>query len=400
MNKLFTLRKTLWAIMILFIISCSSYDDRFDPKTSNLPNDFEVYYKQKLEESKASGAVPGCEEKFKSYGKQTEYAILYIHGWGACRQEGEEVVEALGDKYKYNTYYLRHPGHGTNKDDQYEQSYIRYIEESEKALEMMSRIGKKTILIGTSMGGLISTYLAAKYPDRIEALVLVSPFYDYSNKLAHILEYPGGIYLGWAMEGRLRISGKNLKRKPQPDTFKISDDYKKYWMTEQYLSSVPKVLAKVRNELSRNDIFTNVKVPVILFYWRTNSVDNQAEGINESFRVWAENGGKVIPPYDKSLGVSVLKYYWGVETWEDKSASVPAMFDAFEKFNTPQKKKVLIEDGSHVLFSKWLTTDKPKIRAELFTFIDETLANAKKNKELSKDPKSSDEGSPKPKKKG
>lgn len=315
-------------LVFLFVLACSSLDYRFPKETYTSKASFDQYYQSKLQESKLKNVRPGCEEKLTRYSPgKTKYALIYIHGFGACRKEGELVVDKIGKKYKYNTYYIRQPGHGTNKEEHRDTKYEEYLQENQIALREVQALGEKVIVIGTSMGGLIATYLAAENPEMIHAMILVSPFYDFANSKAKILEYPGGYYLGLLINGKVRNSGKLSTKDPVRQAM-ISDDYEKYWYTEQYLSAVYNVI-DLRNFIAKPKTYSKIKAPIHLLY------------------------------------------YQKTEEERDPTASVPAMLNAYSQFQPNSKSKLTkIEYGAHVLMSEFVKSDKEKIEKEVIEFID------------------------------
>ncbi len=175
--------------MVVLLLYCRSFPD-YKPGPPPEFTTFDEFYKYKLAKSRELNVRPGNEEKLirKSPGK-TPIAILYIHGFGASRAEGEEVVDKIADTFSANTYYLRHPGHGTTPEDHRDRVYYDYLEEGRVALKMTRLLGDKVIVIGSSMGGLVATHLAAQYPEDVSGLVLASPFYDFEDKTSRILNF-------------------------------------------------------------------------------------------------------------------------------------------------------------------------------------------------------------------
>lgn len=280
-------------------------DYKYIPK--DLPKSFDTYYQNKLRESARQGAGPGNEERLHRYSDgKTEYAILYIHGFGASRAEGEYVVDQLSEKLKANTYYVRLPGHGTNMDDHNSVSYADYLDAVQDDLRMAKQLGNKLILIGTSFGGLLSTYLAANYPEDVYAVILTSPFYDFANPLGFLFSMPGGIHVVHSVMGEMREY--SVENNP-----KYSKDYAKHWYTKEYFTSLVE-LAKVKRIVAEEEVYDKVTEPVLLVYYH------------------AEDGK------------------------EDDTASVPAMMEAFEEFGgknrSPLDTKVAIENGNHVMVSE------------------------------------------------
>lgn len=308
----------------IILIPGKSYD-----YSGSFPESFPDFYTEKLAESEHLQARPGNEERFIDQGKVTEFTFLYIHGFGASRAEGEFIMEQLAEDLDANVYFLRLPGHGTNKEDHARATFQDYLDTSIQALHAVQHTGERTIVVGTSMGGLISTYLAARYPEQVDALILASPFYDFADPKAFILKAPGGTRLMALISGEVRQTGSSTN---DENTEAAEIDSSHFWYREQYWSALQS-LVNLKAYVARDEIFARVEAP------------------------------------------SLMLYYYKDEENQDKTAAVSSMLESFAKFGTasdphPLNRAVAIEDGSHVLFSKWVDTDKELIYAEIRDFID------------------------------
>ncbi|MDF3822265.1 alpha/beta hydrolase [Leptospira sp. 96542] len=299
---------------------------KYEPKANLSYANFDVYFQEKLQLSKQKNHRPGNEERYISYGKKTPLAFLYIHGFGASRAEGEEVLEKLSKKFKANTYLLRLPGHGTNKEDQAAQNFSDYLDSAREALYMMQGQGDKVIVFGSSMGGLLATWLASEYPEEVDGLVLANPFYAPVDGSLNILNIPGGLGFIHLLKGKVRNSSHN-------DNPKVLPERNQFWYGEQYYSALVGV-----NDLKKYaavpDVFTKVTSPTLLLY------------------------------------------YYKSEKEQDPTASVPKMLEAYSKFGLVKapnslNKKVQVVDGMHVLMSKWVITDKKFIQEQTEQWISE-----------------------------
>lgn len=99
-------------------------------------------------------------------------AIIMLHGFGASLHTWEPWAQALAPRYRVIRYDL--PGFGLSPPDAGEDfSLGRDI----AVLGMlMDHLGvARATLIGNSMGGKVAWHFAARYPDRVEKLVLISP---------------------------------------------------------------------------------------------------------------------------------------------------------------------------------------------------------------------------------
>jgi esterase/lipase len=117
----------------------------------------------------------------------SEYSIVYLHGFSATKVEISPVVENLSEQLKANTYFARLTGHGLSPDEFGHVSSDNYFNDAEEAYQIAKKLGKKIVLIGTSTGATLATYLAAEHPD-IYKLILISPNFG--------LNEPESIYLG------------------------------------------------------------------------------------------------------------------------------------------------------------------------------------------------------------
>lgn len=98
--------------------------------------------------------------------------VLVLHEWLGDHQNYQDVLPYLsGDTYSYIIADLR--GYGASKDIQGDYS----VEEAAAdALKLMDDLGHKDFkLVGHSMSGMISQYIAMTAHDRVKSLVLTSP---------------------------------------------------------------------------------------------------------------------------------------------------------------------------------------------------------------------------------
>lgn len=305
-----------------------SLPKQYSYEKPELPASFEEFYKQELNTSRDLGARPGNEQKLIRYGDKTPVALLYIHGFSASRAEGEYTVDVLADELHANTYYMRLPGHGTNREDHAAASFSDYLDNAITTLHMMQELGDTVIIVGTSMGGLVATYLAAEYPDMVDGLLLASPFYDYANTMGHALKVPGSLTLIQWMDGKDRP----LKREGEWAT-KVQPGYDDYWYPQQYYAALQS-LEDLRNYAAKDRVFEKVNVPVL-----------------------------------------VLAYYKD-EEHQDGAAHVKAMEEAFSKFAstaTGGNKLVKLPDAEHVMLSQYVKTDKDTILKVIRPFLEQFI---------------------------
>lgn len=324
----------LLALFLFIVMGLSIIPDlHYEPRVVDRPETFEEFYREKLNESKAQNARPGNEEKLLRISqKKTEIAFLYIHGFGASRAEGEEVMDRLAKRFGANLYYLRLPGHGTTREDHATVTFQDYIAEAEEALQMMPLLGDRVVVFGTSMGGLLTTYLAAHHPDKISGVVLVSPFYDFVNKGGKLAAYPGMVAVMNLVMGKIRPAGD--ENDPPPNN-KLPG-YNDYWYTKQYYAAL-RPLARLRKFVVRQSIFARITIPAMMLY------------------------------------------YYRDENNQDSSAEVRTMLESFSSFGSasephPLNRAINVTDTEHVMMSKYVRSNKDRVEKEVSRFLEELIA--------------------------
>jgi len=98
--------------------------------------------------------------------------ILFLHGFGASLQTWDTWAQALSEDYRVISVDL--PGFGLTGEDP---SGIYTDQRSVEVLEAFLKELKipKVVLVGNSMGGKFAWQFAARYPNQVSKLVLISP---------------------------------------------------------------------------------------------------------------------------------------------------------------------------------------------------------------------------------
>ena len=98
--------------------------------------------------------------------------IVFLHGFGSSLQTWDSWSEALSSEYRVISLDL--PGFGLTGEDPSgiytDQRSVEVIEAFLKELQI-----PKVVLVGNSMGGKFAWQFAARYPDQVTKLVLISP---------------------------------------------------------------------------------------------------------------------------------------------------------------------------------------------------------------------------------
>lgn len=254
--------------------------------------------------------------------QQSDYAVVYLHGYTASKEEGNPVHYHLAKSLHANLYLARLADHGIDTVAAMEYSTAdRLWESAKQAFEIGKRLGKKVILAGTSTGGTLALKLAATYPD-VNSLILISPNVRINDNLAFMLNNPWGLQIA-----RLVIGGKertSAEKKPE---------YAQYWYTSYRLESTVQLQELVETTMNK-ETFEKVKQPALLLYYYKN------------------------------------------EREQDQTVKVSAELWMFDLLGTPGplKKKVAIPNGGdHVLGSYITSKDIPGVQKAIDDFVQNTL---------------------------
>jgi len=119
----------------------------------------------------------------------TPYSLVYLHGFTANHLEGYPLHLELAERFGMNLYLSRLPAHGTNPEALKNMTADKLLAYARTTMEIGSAIGKKVLIMGTSTGGSLALYLAAKW-SRVCGLLLYAPLVDFHDKRARLCKYP------------------------------------------------------------------------------------------------------------------------------------------------------------------------------------------------------------------
>ena len=253
---------------------------------------------------------------------QTEYVVVYLHGFSASKEEGNPAYQYLAKSLRANMYLARLADHGLDTIAPMEYfTADRLWESGKEAYAIGKKLGKKVILVGTSTGGSLALQLAAAYPE-INSLVLMSPNIAINDNKAWLLNNPWGLQIARKVTGsdERKVDGK-------------SNAYKKFWYTNYRLESVVQLEEMLESSMN-TDLFKKVKQPVLMLY------------------------------------------YYKSETEQDPVVKVDAMLKMFDELGTPVKDKqkiALPKAGNHVIGSAITSKDIKGVEQAMEGFIEARL---------------------------
>ena len=253
--------------------------------------------------------------------QKTEYSFVYLHGFSASPMEGDPVHRELAKRYGANLYLARLARHGIQDPEEFANLTPKeMIDSAKEAIAIGKLIGEKVILLATSTGGTLGTYLAAENPDLVHSMVFYSPnfaLYDSKSKAA---TWP------WGKQMLTQIVGKY--RTPP-----FEENAKPYW-THHYRIEGVLALVHLVNETMTDQIFKKIDIPYFIGYWYKN------------------------------------------EEVMDKVISIKRINEFNDLTATPTNKKRLVpfsEVDAHVLCSPLMSKDVEGVKQATFSFLEEVL---------------------------
>jgi esterase/lipase len=170
--------------------------------------DVEAYLAR--EEAQITGMRPG-DEKAVVWARpdtpaRTPLALVYLHGFSADRHEVAPLVAELADSLGANVYYARLAGHGRDGNAMAEARAEDWLDDGAEAMAVGRAIGERVVLIGTSTGGTLASWVASREEakDALAALILISPNYMPRDGAARLLLWPWGGAIARMVEGEER----------------------------------------------------------------------------------------------------------------------------------------------------------------------------------------------------
>jgi esterase/lipase len=230
-----------------------------------LPEDLDGYLA--ASEARFDGITPGAEKKIIWHDPQrkqrTPLALVYIHGFSACRQELSPVCETVARQLGANIFLTRLTGHGQDSQAMASASLAAWQNDAIEAFMIGRRLGQKVALVGTSTGGTLSVWLAGQdRGQRVAALILVSPNFGIRHMAAGMLTWPGAFFwLPWMM-------GRTRGWKP------INEQHAKYWTIRYPITALIPMMQAVQT-VSAMDL-SKITAPMLFIYSLRDQIVNAA----------------------------------------------------------------------------------------------------------------------------
>ncbi len=242
--------------LVLIFIAGPKTTIELSTEVAELPDDLDFYLHQS--ESHLNLVSDDIQKRIRwanfSKKQKTQLSIIYLHGYTATSRETHPLTEEIAEKIGANVYYARLSGHGQPKEEFAKATAKEWSEDTLEAWEIGKRIGEKVIIIGTSTGATLASWLAiTEDMTSLAALVFISPNFGLANKTAPVLLLPWGVQLAELITG-----GPYYVWEPS------NKDQGKYWQTSPSHKTTAQ-LAKLVAYLDQQDL-SIIKSPVLTLY--------------------------------------------------------------------------------------------------------------------------------------
>ncbi|MEO0897217.1 MAG: alpha/beta hydrolase [Bacteroidota bacterium] len=257
--------------------------------------------------------------------RKTPYVLVYLHGFSASPMEGDPVHRNLAKKYGMNLYLPRLQGHGLEDDDSFlELTPVNYMNSAKKALATGLALGDTVILMGTSTGGTLATYLAAEHPEMVHALMMYAPNFRLANPFMPLATGH------WGKDILRSAVGSDYR---EMDGYEEGAEWTKYWTYKYRIEGVIALQALLDQTMTE------------------------------------ETFSKIDQPY-------YIGYYYKNEEEKDNTIDVDAILEFDQMTHTPEGQKELeafAEAGEHVILSSLTSKEYQHVQEESEKFIEDVL---------------------------
>jgi len=258
-------------LILLYVLGPRMKVSVFSPNIGNKYREIKISEVEALvKESNANPMIkPGNHSKLHwadSVGKKTTYALLYLHGFSACPEEGNPVYREFAEKYKMNAYAPLLAEHGLNeKEAMLNFTANKYLNSVKKAFRIAQALGDSVIIMSTSTGSTAALFLSSVEND-IHSLICYSPNIRVADTRAALLTGPWGIQIARLVKG-----GKY-------HSWEAPEGAVPYWHTKYRLESVLELQHLLESTMIK-EVFSKITIPVFVSYYYENE-DNQDDVVS------------------------------------------------------------------------------------------------------------------------
>jgi len=153
----------------------------------------------KWREAQIEGITEGVQKQVIWAGEaeaQTDWAVVYLHGFSATSQEIRPVPDRVATALGANLVLTRLQGHGRGAQAMAQGTVAGWMDDTAEALAVARKAGRRVLVIATSTGATLAA-AAALDPALMEGvagIVMVSPNFAVNNPAARLLTWPAARY--------------------------------------------------------------------------------------------------------------------------------------------------------------------------------------------------------------
>jgi pimeloyl-ACP methyl ester carboxylesterase len=241
--------------------------------------------------------------------------ILFLHGFGASLQTWDAWSESLRNDYRVISIDL--PGFGLTGEDPSgiytDQRSVEVIEAFLKELKI-----PKVVLVGNSMGGKFAWQFAARYPDQVTKLVLISPdgYASPGIKYGKKTEIPAiaQLYRYFFSKTFLEMNLEPAYANPKTLNDALVNRYYDLMLAPGVRGAI---LARMQQTVLQDPVpfLANIKVPTLLIWGEKDAFipisnsDDYLKVMPNAKRVSLPNIGHLPQEEQPSIGLAALKEF-------------------------------------------------------------------------------------------
>lgn len=218
-------------------------------------------------EAQFDDITPGVEKQVIWHGAAetpTEWVVLYLHGFSGTSQEIRPVPDMLARALGANLVLTRMAGHGRGEVALGQATVPEWMADVAEGLAVARAVGKRVLVLGTSMGGTLAAAVAVdpELSKNAEAVVMIAPNFRLKHRFAGALSWPAARYWFPLMVGETQNFGG------------ISEAHLTYWTT-RYPTVASMPLAALIKSVAALDL-SKASVPALFIYSDLDTVVDSA----------------------------------------------------------------------------------------------------------------------------
>lgn len=201
------------------------------------PDELEAFLSQ--ENLAIKNAVPDTDAQIRwhapeSPGRQP-WAVVYLHGFSASRQETAPLAQLLADSLKANLFEARFTGHGQPGSALASATPEAWLRDAKEGIAIGRALGDRVLVLAASTGATLAIISAAQEPEAEDtAFAFISPNFGPRAFASRLLLWP------WARTWIPWVAGTERSWEPE------NPEQGKYWTTSYPIEALFPMMASVK----------------------------------------------------------------------------------------------------------------------------------------------------------